>query len=1797
MVEAVGALSARPPTPPRTGIRMLSEKDRTHDSPIVVQTPGDSPFTVNGSTGAPSTRQSKRVNFSPWTKYIKPPSFANATLKSKSELKALPPSNECKPAKSILKTTNAHTPTNTTDPEEYTPESFAMLLDSISQQLAGESITSRLDAYMQLFGALRAYEKLPGDQEIGDKLGLMVQFIQRDLSTGLENGGPLGTNLVIQALKLAAALAWNFQLAPQFSDDFKIFLVEHSINCLQTAKAPKSVLTHYMSILSMQNFQPRVMTNGRIARLLTVLEDITTRVNGNAIVSQRLSIYQRLLTQSKSVFISQSALWVEHLLSGLLHHVRDTRLKAISLGFQTTMICGPNPTLSKSVRDLFDRPLDNGGKLVTEICERMARMMPNLESGVHVPQIWSIIVLLLRTKRSTIDQWDHFKEWVLVLQRCFNCSESSIKAQAILGWNRFVAVVSPSDTTSRSMLKMLSKPIMSQFERKKQEKFGSQPSHLAMCSYHNLLYYAFRPSATFHHLDVVWEEYIAAPSSTFASNASLNDRFCQALSNLLWSSQAKIWTENKINESTKLEPEELSSIDCRWVRSRISTVLGVFERVLKSSVWSDNPAESNIAGAWISLSRALSYASSKEITPSPESMQAVGSVLGLLQRLWNAGPSSLNVTIHDAMDAFFERFQFLSTTMIFSLGGISFTEKLLLKTADETFQAANTPTSHPSRGSTNLDSPILHLLRLISDVSQISEPTSSYSRLISGTLEAACDGKASRGSRLELLQQCARLYPSDTEFDLGVRNFAQTVWSSTAQLAAESLRSYPLESARERDGSVIRDYENVVKVLSVGLRFPLFFPAWNQLLEALVRAMRTEKGERAIARMALEPLAEYMLPLDPQSTYLPLSSLFAQSLSIPYCHEESGEGPENEMNSKPSDNEVFFPSHLARLVNRTLQESYAKFNPLETRGVADFLESLTSFLGSGVLSFRWGILESLQETLSLWLKDEARKVNVENGVESRILTACRALSSAVINILQASSPHSALCLCKFESIITAGLESSHASIAKRFFEFLKSTSGAQESLASFEGISRALAKLESHLSSQLQAATRTHSLQGGGLANTALATQEPGDLADMSIKSRISYILDDNFQSTRSPSFNSSPVTNVHKATGLPVARGREAIKRPSAQPAKDNLLHSPNEVRSIPFATGDIVSGHPDDVFAIIDNIRPSSPQAQTPRELGFLTPPHARKLCSPDSGVNSPQTPTLPVAVAEIEDGFFGSSPTPGTRGRVPAGGSTNPSSLATEVMDSHMDIDPPSSPPGMRLLSPSSRNKSELSISHQRPLNIGMGNGDTGDQENIPNPAGEDKEVYSEPAPQVIQTANPTTNEPEQSEKPLKRRLRSSMSKIPISETHTNTEETADAQQQEADNEPRTPTNLTERVDVTESVLENRPDVTNDTANHDEFSTEMDCIADSFSDDMEIQIASQLEQDMESAEHMNEKPRSEPTPEPPSKQSMTRKRKREVDEAEAETPSTQERRRSQRLSSVKAPSVSAMQEAMSTRATRSMTSASSQHVKSSPAPSVAKKRKRQSKTELEQLVDFGSQILGSVPALEQVTSSNDAPKEPGPTEISPQKRRSSRLGGHAAPVMAEESLSRRQSPRTTRSHKPSPTKKAAVSENSFVRYTEPTTESTPEEPEVQVSDKTEIQTQGANQESPVLENHVPETAAAQASLPTVGEDSTNLHMDDAGPSTEQASTSDHAQLDEVPTGADELAQTSDTQPMTTQSTQTDNPTETITQDGVISTLRKALHDIKMTTLDLTSLKEIDDLLFDIRVETHEALRRHTT
>jgi hypothetical protein len=321
--------------------------------------------------------------------------------------------------------------------------------------------------------------------------------------------------------------------------------------------------------------------------------------------------------------------------------------------------------------------------------------------------------------------------------------------------------------------------------------------------------------------------------------------------------------------------------------------------------------------------------------------------------------------------------------MIYSLGSIPFTERLLLRAADETFQTSNTPSHRHAGPNSNLHSPILHLFRMISNPGKLAL-TPSYKDLVAAIVQASCSGRISRGSRLELLRQFTEVKATDTDPISNEPQFAETIWKTVAQEAADALRSFPIESARERDGSVSRDYDNINKILSSGLRFSNAFQEWSHLLDSFVRVVRTEKGDRLLVTMIVEPMAEILLWRPAHGSYVPLSSLLGHSLSIPFFQDPVTGG---ECSSSGSVEEPLFPHKLLELVAKTLLKAYEVFNVSDTDCLAFFIESLASFMSSGFPSFHSKVLETLQTSLCLWLKDEACQIDIDRGANSRILTA------------------------------------------------------------------------------------------------------------------------------------------------------------------------------------------------------------------------------------------------------------------------------------------------------------------------------------------------------------------------------------------------------------------------------------------------------------------------------------------------------------------------------------------------------------------------------------------------------------------------------------------------------------------------------------------------------------------------------------------------------------------------------------------------------------------------------------------
>lgn len=780
----------------------------------------------------------------------------------------------------------------------------------------------------------------------------------------------------------------------------------------------------------------------------------------------------------------------------------------------------------------------------------------------------------------------------------------------------------------------------------------------------------------------------------------------------------------------------------------------------------------------------------------------------------------------------------------------------------------------------------------------------------------------------------------------------------------------------------------------------------------------------------------------------------------------------------------------------------------------------------------------------------------------------------MLNILQilpryASTSH------KFEQIICSGLGSSHISTANRFWEFWKSSFGSQQSSIHPGSISQAVRNLEARVGSE----TQESNVDTAQLSQSMKVVDCPGDVTtdniatersivaseDASAKSRIAFILD---APSKSPSFArfESPVMGsdlgapaLQQTAGSGLQQEALVQKACSDPPFEDSA------------GTAKEDTSHHKEMFSMIDNLRSSSPPLTTPKELGFMTPPHIRNLRNQESGSETPRTPTIPAVSADNEDGFLGSSPTPAIRGRTSSVASAIPPSFPS---GDSMDIDPPSSPPELHSQSVDSRQTSPFKLTKDRNAK----NKKKNRPRRLKSPS--KKNPYAVPL-EAEQTEQNNEGAPGQS---MKSRLRSATEKP----SAKNEGEIAQ-QAQELQEAAQTAHNdyIHNHATGPEIKPQNVPELQHD---------RMDSGLDSASEDTDTQATSQLEQDLVYAMDLSSDKADSEAAAYMGKAAITRKRKRELENWSS--PAKEERRRSSRIS---AATPAAEVEKNQLVSKKQKLTATPQDTGSSPANRAAKKRKHET-----------VEVTAETPRKEQVNMDKEATREPG--SQGSQKRRSHRISGVPAPDIPDEIPAPKKSPRPSSSQKQTSKPKQNKKQTN------------------RISERRRFQRAGASEDEIIPEMDSSMEKSVEHSQPSTTDNDPEqqpqptdaAHIDQPGPqASQQAEASGEAiaiQIAEFSSTESEPAAVTEVEGAFTPKTQPETEKQALSdssqphqplsapdqstserapqpnQDVQISTsLRSLIDQVKLSSLDRDAVKKLDELLFDLRVEMHEALRRH--
>lgn len=996
MVSKFEALSVRPPTPPKDVEESDKDADETlqfladpfGDKPVLAKLPLPTKALLSTPLQSPSSdidipsslaSARKRVNFELTTcpsRHTKAVAQSWTPTRS-SPLRPLPHLRDLKPLKSILKPCDA---ASTPPPADHgappdRARTFAEMLESIVKQLAQGERSSRLDAYHALQRTMQAYERIPDEQTLKNKMSLLTQFLRRDMQAASPTGTGPDSQLISQALKLLLALFRTPDLTTVINDDFCAFVVERSIQVATDVSMPKLVVNTHLAVLMQQNFRPRTMTTVRVEKILDALDTIHERISGFSVQAYRLRIYRKMIQQRPEVMTKHTERWFKHTIKALLSVQKDINQSALDTALSAAKTIGHDRHVTKSVLSVLNRARNNGETFAKLIAQEMEKMLDGDNAPV-VPQIWSAITSLLRDGMQT-SMFTALGDWLKVFEKCIRSEKDAVKIPTNVAFCFLVYAVNLSPTTSDSWTKMLHDILRQQLQcrAKKPER------EAATSAYITLLYYALRPTASYEQLDRYWREYVTTfwTPLVHLSSSSYAVVACRIVSALLDGSR-KPWNEQRVLEIRSqymVQRTELPLMDPKWVRKSLPSVLNLVETLLDATPWATNENEEDqpVKTMWLAVLKSLVEASSKEVMASSETKDAMAHIVNLLRRVWDRHTAQLALP-QQKEDSWADKFCYLIETVIQKLGAFQFADKCLTRNGEDDFEVASTP-SFRSRQNGPRISPLLYFVDLLINQSEGKLPDDVRLRAMKLIMEPCFHAQNTRQSKLELLRDCSATVDSSLRAIVAL-NF----WAQIAALLKSSFQEQVPDSNERVSRQLGKEYEVVVEVLGLGSTYLLNRPRGQEALVSFIDTVRCEAGDGALVLTVIEKVSEYVLKRvadDEKASCLPYASILLRNLPANMSRRVLDQARQKLWPSSPGPgrNADFDPyNHLYGAVVSAGSAAYHDLSSEDVESTKDFVAALGDSIHNCTTSLLAVYLRKTQDIIRLWVEDPEKKMQI-----------------------------------------------------------------------------------------------------------------------------------------------------------------------------------------------------------------------------------------------------------------------------------------------------------------------------------------------------------------------------------------------------------------------------------------------------------------------------------------------------------------------------------------------------------------------------------------------------------------------------------------------------------------------------------------------------------------------------------------------------------------------------------------------------------------------------------------------------
>jgi hypothetical protein len=917
-----------------------------------------------------STSRRKKVGFSGQTEYKDPPDYAEGGAPKQNPTPVSLPRSASKPVKSILKVTNhIPDPLGSTDgvasEAQDTNVNLAVMLESTIQQLAGGDRDSKVDAYLMLTRAWKASNNLPDRVALQEKMSLFTQFMQRDVVARTPEGG-LDTSLVNHALNLLNTFLRFPAIASTITNDFGVFILDHCIRSFGDASTPKDIARRLMQVISLQNFSPKVMTSDRVGRLVSSLHNIEEHLSGKSIVLSRVLIYRKLVQQSRQHMVIHSD-WLLDMFTDMLSNLRDIRSAAISLGLEAAFSIGHEKLLSRKVMEVFNLSHEDR-RYIQYYEEKLKVMIKDKHESAIVPEIWSVVILLLRVP---LDKWEYTGPWLHIIQNCFNSPDFPTKIAANHAWCRLVYLIHLDDRAMSKNLSTLTTPLVSQLRRKGSGKTFEDLRQTVLGSICNLFYYVFKPSLNSTVLDSYWDNTVKRVMANMLDPKAeaAGDNLRQAgvmLRGLFDCGTPRRWRVDHIVETPLVRPEELPAIDAKWIRRNIARVFAVVEPILAQDFPALAQSDSHVYCLWQALVSTVASAAAKEIKISKDTALFVAEALNVLHKIWRRGPRSCGEAETNVVD-FLSAVRSYLEVMIRSLGLLPFTEKA-------------GKAQGPAKAS------VYSLFLMLSTLPPGVSDDEAFSDFFGSVFAPFFTSKGDKARR-DLAEDLLSAVPMDTPRPYGS-------W----RLVAEHILNWlePNQHSNQSNGSAYdtpigHNYRDIVRVLERGIRSTPNLPRkyWESLFYAVFERVREETGDAGAAILIIEPLAKVLVE---QFTSQPAVTISAKSVRYVTDLVSAATQPRDRQavdaarkrlwgtalaGSRSSSFDTF--DNLYRAISEALNYLYNNFDSADADLSIHLLNEISSFFDRCNSQLFLRAMLALQDGFLPWFRDSKRLLASQTG--------------------------------------------------------------------------------------------------------------------------------------------------------------------------------------------------------------------------------------------------------------------------------------------------------------------------------------------------------------------------------------------------------------------------------------------------------------------------------------------------------------------------------------------------------------------------------------------------------------------------------------------------------------------------------------------------------------------------------------------------------------------------------------------------------------------------------------------------